>query len=98
MIKYSRIVLLFYLHFVKPSDKWSYNQKAQDWGGTCANGKRQSPIDIEDAVAVGELVPKIEFTNYDKGIGTSLIANNGHTLQLTLNEDEIGDIKVSGDC
>jgi carbonic anhydrase len=55
---------------------WSYGGK---WGGTCAIGTSQSPIDI-GAAGQGKL-PPLKFA---WGHRASTIVNNGHTIQVNM--------------
>jgi carbonic anhydrase len=48
----------------------------EPWGGTCASGREQSPINLH---AAGGFAPKLEFEYWPSR--TRLI-NNGHTVQL----------------
>ena len=75
---------------------WSYSGEVgpQAWGGMraefslCASGKRQSPIDIREGIAV-DLEP-IRFNYQSTSFG---VIDNGHTVQVNLspgNSIEIG--------
>jgi carbonic anhydrase len=55
---------------------WSYDGK---WGGTCATGARQSPIDIGAASQAKLPALKIAW-----GHRASTIVNNGHTIQVNM--------------
>lgn len=66
---------------------WGYEGEAgpQAWGNlkpefkTCANGKRQSPIHIEESMTLQGPAEPIQF-NYQPSNGT--VVNNGHTIQV----------------
>jgi carbonic anhydrase len=72
---------------------WSYAgaEGPSHWGGTCAKGKAQSPIDIRTAAAKHEKLPPIEF---DYRPGPLHIIDNGHTIQV--NVDHGSSINVGG--
>lgn len=71
---------------------WSYEGDGgpQAWGNlkpefnTCATGKRQSPIHIEDAVTLQGPAEAIQI-NYQPSNGT--VINNGHTIQVDVSGD-----------
>lgn len=71
---------------------WSYEGDGgpQAWGklkpefNTCATGKRQSPIHIEDAVTLQGPAEAIQI-NYQPSNG--VVANNGHTIQVDVSGD-----------
>ena len=73
-------------------EHWSYEGKTgpQAWGklkpefSTCANGKRQSPIHIEDAITLQGPADPIQF-NYQPSKG--VVVNNGHTVQVDVTGD-----------
>lgn len=68
---------------------WSYDGEngPQAWGklkpdfNVCAIGKRQSPINIEDATTLQGPAEPLQF-NYQPSSGT--VVNNGHTIQVDL--------------
>ncbi|MDR3367619.1 carbonic anhydrase family protein [Rhodoferax sp.] len=68
---------------------WSYAGKGgpQAWGqlkpefNTCAIGKRQSPINIEDSYTLQGPAEPLHF-NYQPSTGT--VVNNGHTIQVNV--------------
>jgi len=61
---------------------WHYGANGDDssWGGTCATGRQQSPIDIPESGGSGGEVRTINF-HYGKSSAT--ITNNGHTIMVT---------------
>ena len=71
---------------------WSYEGEngPQAWGklkpefNVCALGKRQSPINIEDAGTLQGPAEPLQF-NYTASSGT--VVNNGHTIQVDLYGD-----------
>jgi carbonic anhydrase len=71
---------------------WSYEGEGgpQAWGQlkpeykTCALGKRQSPIHIEDSITLQGPAEPIQF-NYTVSTGT--VINNGHTIQVDVYGD-----------
>ena len=71
---------------------WSYEGEGgpQAWGNlkpefkTCATGKRQSPIHIEDSITLQGPAEAIQF-NYQPSSGT--VINNGHTIQVDVYGD-----------
>ncbi len=71
---------------------WSYEGDGgpQAWGklkpefNTCATGKRQSPIHIEDAVTLQGPAEPIQI-DYQPSNGT--VVNNGHTIQVDVSGD-----------
>lgn len=66
---------------------WSYEGEAgpEQWGrlkpewATCANGQRQSPIDIRDGIGVD-----LEPIRFDYRPAHFRIVDNGHTIQVNL--------------
>lgn len=71
---------------------WEYSgtNGPQNWGNlkpefnVCAIGKRQSPINIEDANTLQGPAEPLQF-NYTPSTGT--VVNNGHTIQVDLQGD-----------
>ncbi|VDM26386.1 unnamed protein product [Toxocara canis] len=63
--------------------KWGYNPEdgPTTWGGLCATGKRQSPINVNLAEVMMRDFPDLEFINYDVS-GPIVAENNGHTEEL----------------
>lgn len=61
--------------FAEEVHHWNYSN--QSWGGVCATGDRQSPIDIRAAQRAA--LPAIQIA-WAPQAGT--IANNGHTVQV----------------
>jgi carbonic anhydrase len=81
---------------------WSYagDTGPQAWSGlskefnVCAIGKRQSPINIEEAYTLQGPAERLQF-NYQPSNGT--VVNNGHTIQVDLTgEAGNNDLTVRG--
>jgi carbonic anhydrase len=74
---------------VHAEQHWSYAGKTgpQGWSqlkpefSTCAVGKRQSPINIEDSATLQGPAEPLQF-NYQPSNG--VVVNNGHTIQVNL--------------
>ena len=74
-------------HATAPAPVWGYTGRGgpDDWGrlkpafATCANGTRQSPIDIRDGIKV-ELAP-IRFDYQPSAFG---VIDDGHTVQVNV--------------
>ena len=62
---------------------WTYSGREgpAHWGGTCAKGRAQSPIEIRSASAKHEKLPPLEI---DYRPGTLHIVDNGHTIQVNV--------------
>src|SRR3954452_25609592 len=60
------------------ADHWTYEgaHGPEHWGGLCATGQQQSPIDIQNAPAVS--LPELQFNYSTQSLK---IVDNGHTLQ-----------------
>lgn len=69
-------------------EHWSHDDPGA-WGGTCATGREQSPVDLTGAR--GEDLADIEF---DYGPSPVTVANTGHTIQAEYAEG--GSIEVDG--
>lgn len=71
---------------------WTYegDNGPQAWGklkpefSVCANGRRQSPINIEESMTLQGPAEPLQF-NYTASSGT--VVNNGHTIQVDLYGD-----------
>jgi carbonic anhydrase len=63
------------------SPHWGYEGEAgpHSWGGLCAKGQRQSPIDIRDGLAV-----KLEPVAFDYRAGAFSVVDTGHTVQVNV--------------
>lgn len=75
-MKLSSFVVVFIdiTHFLFTED--------EDWGGMCANGKQQSPVDlVKDAAIIG-VFPHFIFENYDKPMTDVNVLNNGHSSKF----------------
>lgn len=76
------------------SKSFNYNKGGADWGGFCAYGQSQSPIDIDPSKAdsvKGE--SKNMFKLNFKTLGNAKLVNNGHTVQLS---GDMGTIDIAG--
>lgn len=79
---------------------WSYSGATgpQAWAqlhpefATCANGKRQSPINIEDSYTLQGPAEPLQF-NYSPSNGT--VINNGHTIQVDVQGSNILTVRGS---
>lgn len=69
-------------------EHWSHDDPGA-WGGTCATGTEQSPVDLTGAR--GEDLADIEF---DYGPAPVTVANTGHTIQADYADG--GSIEVDG--
>ena len=67
------------------AEDWEYGQPCgpKQWGGTCASGRRQSPIDVPlKQVLAGEGLGELVF---DYNAGVPEFVNTGHgTMQVSL--------------
>lgn len=52
---------------------------SEDWGGMCAAGKRQSPVDLAHDAAIKGEYPGLIFQNFDSAMKSPQIVNNGHS-------------------
>ncbi|XP_065212711.1 carbonic anhydrase 2-like isoform X2 [Planococcus citri] len=81
------IVFLSLLYSSSSSANFLYNEDRKEadlgWHGTCKNGKRQSPINI-DTSALQKGTKKARFKNYDKQISGN-ISNEHDSVQITFN-------------
>jgi len=73
---------------------WSYAGETgpSHWGGTCASGHAQSPIDIHPAEAVHETAPPLNFAYRPTPLH---IVDNGHSIQVRVADG--GTLSVGGD-
>ncbi|KAJ6638389.1 Carbonic anhydrase 2 [Pseudolycoriella hygida] len=78
------------------ADHWGYPieqangvvKGEENWGGQCALGRRQSPIDLaEDASVVG-YYPYLSFINYTQPIQNAKVRNTGHSLQIDITDGQ----------
>lgn len=58
--------------------------KGENWGGQCALGRRQSPIDLDEDVSVAGIYPSLSFINYSQPIENAKIKHTGHSLQIDI--------------
>lgn len=71
---------------------WTYdNNGALHWDGICAQGKSQSPVNIDHQSAVFEASLQRDsfvFSNYE-AIANFKVVNNGKTVVLSLMDDDL---------
>lgn len=70
-----RFKILFYFKMKTETD-------SEDWGGICAAGKRQSPVDLAHDAAIKGEYPGFIFHNYDIAMKNPQIVNNGHSSKF----------------
>jgi len=64
------------------------------WPGVCSNGTQQSPINIENGN--GTEIYHMEFNdNYKAALNNPIIVNNGHSVQVSLNEETTSNLTVT---
>lgn len=51
----------------------------EDWGGMCAAGKRQSPVDLAHDAAIKGEFPGFILQGYDNAMREPIVVNNGHS-------------------
>lgn len=71
--------------YPKPNPDGSVGQP-ENWGGSCDTGRRQSPIDVNHKAAVKGAYPEFVFVNYDQPMRNASLVNNGHTIQVDVDE------------
>ncbi|XP_050299909.1 carbonic anhydrase 9-like isoform X2 [Anthonomus grandis grandis] len=64
------------------ADHWSYNNE-KHWPGICQTGEAQSPIDLEESIAIPREFHFLSMHGYGQ-ITSAILKNNGHSAQLTL--------------
>ncbi|KAH8272635.1 hypothetical protein KR044_002497, partial [Drosophila immigrans] len=59
---------------------WNFDQNGLDWEGTCATGRRQTPIRLSVDSSLIMPLPRIFFGNYDVRLNRPLtLVNKGYT-------------------
>jgi carbonic anhydrase len=91
-LKWQMQLLLFFLFAIslaqsKAGDtafQWGYTESdgPQTWGGVCAEGFRQSPVDIQPADVDFIHISKVHFVHYHRA-GTITIKNNGLSITVS---------------
>ena len=61
----------------------SYGLQGDDWGGTCATGKAQSPINVVTSSTIKTNFTPLSFTNYDQEVSLKIL-NTAHTIKFTI--------------
>lgn len=72
-------------HYPKPNPDGTVGQP-ENWGGSCDTGHRQSPIDVNYKAAVKGAYPEFVFVNYDQPMRNASLVNNGHTIQVNVDD------------
>ncbi|CAD5121797.1 DgyrCDS10272 [Dimorphilus gyrociliatus] len=62
--------------------QFNYKKEGSDWKGTCANGEKQSPINIKEEEAFNLQTPPLKFHNIKKYLKGSRLINNGKTVRI----------------
>ena len=79
----SRKISASFMNSVGP--EWGYSGKkgAEYWGGLCATGKSQSPVDLKKQVFdKNSVTDPFVFVNYQTKIKGANLKNNGHSVKL----------------
>ncbi|KAH8340907.1 carbonic anhydrase 2 [Drosophila kikkawai] len=64
---------------------WNYELHGENWGGTCASGVRQSPLQLAVQKSLIVPLPRIFFGNYDVKLrGPLTLENNGHSAHMDI--------------
>jgi len=79
------ILVLLGLLVSDVSHAWQYGDESH-WHETCRNGKKQSPINLDNEIAEVKSFEKFVFSNYDLEY-TASILNNGHSVVLKLDDN-----------
>ena len=79
------------------AEQWSYfgENGPSTWGGVCAVGQAQSPVNLENPVYEKSLTA-IHFSNYDEKLIKTELSNNGHTAKLSLKSNSAVVPEISG--
>ncbi|XP_075238151.1 carbonic anhydrase 1-like [Lycorma delicatula] len=62
---------------------WHYSE--EQWTGQCSEGKKQSPIDLQERIGKRERVEPLIFLHYNRPVQANL-TNNGHTVVLNVEQ------------
>ncbi|XP_037028764.1 putative carbonic anhydrase 3 [Bradysia coprophila] len=91
-----KLLVIFCGIAIALADHWGYPVEQENgvvkgpenWGGQCALGRRQSPIDLaEDASVVG-VYPSLSFINYSEPIQNAKVRHTGHSLQIDVTDGQ----------
>ncbi|XP_034484398.1 carbonic anhydrase 2-like [Drosophila innubila] len=70
---------------------WNHEQNGLDWEGTCATGRRQTPIRLSLDSSLIMPLPRIFFGNYDVRLNRPLtLINKGYTVDMSIPETRNG--------
>lgn len=67
----------------------------EKWPGICAEGKKQSPIDIDPSNVETTKLPQFEFSHSYVRKWDLNVHNNGHSIAVT-RENETNDVYIDG--
>ncbi|XP_044732686.1 carbonic anhydrase 2-like isoform X2 [Chrysoperla carnea] len=89
-INYKIYLKLLYFAQIVSSQHWSYELQ-DNWGEDYYQcfGEKQSPITINTDEVIQEYFPAVEFVGYRNVLEKSYFVNNGHSVKLQLEPDEI---------
>ena len=75
-------------------EDWNYIRNGQNWGGACAEGKYQSPINIDVSSAVKSQMSSSLHYDFAK---TDLftVKNDGNNLYIDAKDGELGSVTVN---
>lgn len=96
MLKLQYFYFLSVAATVALADHWGYPTEGpngvitgdENWGGTCAEGRKQSPVDLAQAASVMGHYPSLMFQDYDVPFVGAHIRNTGHSIQLDVPEGQ----------
>ena len=100
----TEVILVFFIFVAfnyQPASggNWGYSGKKgpANWEATCATGKSQSPINLENQVFDKSLVlDPFSFENYQTLLVGAKLNNNGHTVQLNAPSNFVAQISGGG--